>query len=153
LTFKGPRGVISLRTELFITTAMGTSNPAEYYGTSPGNRNNLISRNGRCETVTTSSRDHGRAYTQQKNMSRHVTSTSAVTSRNNLGIVGSGIFCGYMWRLHLRVETQGSQSRESFRQADRLVRVWNCYETVAPGGDVEDGGDPIVLSRSLTTPS
>jgi hypothetical protein len=39
------------------------------------------------------SRDHGRAYTQHRNMSRHVMSASAVMPRDNTGILGSGVFC------------------------------------------------------------
>jgi hypothetical protein len=41
----------------------------------------------------TSSRYHGLAYTQQKNTSRHVISASVMTSCDNKGIVGSGVFC------------------------------------------------------------
>jgi hypothetical protein len=44
------------------------------------------------------------------------------------------------------------ESRESL-QADRPVRVWGSYETVASGGGVGGGGASIVVSRCVATPS
>jgi hypothetical protein len=130
----------------FIVTCLlktGTVNPEEMG----------VARQWLCKHISTatSSRDHGRAYTQQMNMSRDVTSASAVTSRENRGIVRSGVLCGWAQRLYLE-NRNTAQSRECL-VADRAVRVWSCCETVAPGQGVEGGGVPIVISRCVVTPS